>query len=154
METIAPTPTLPGPGKTLLLVLWGIGLWYGAALLLAALGASGWLDDATLPWGYALTVPGTWPFIVLVCGSCRLSAAQSGIGISVVVAAALLCDAFAVGYFPSLYGTDATIVRRCAATVFWGAGVALVLGLLYQGLKERSIHTATPTANATESTAS
>lgn len=128
---VARTRGLPfSPGKTALLVVIGVALWFAAAMLLRVTVELGALDGATAFLTYALIVPGTWPFVLLTQSIARLADHEIGLGIGVVTMAALLADGIAVGWFPAIYSADDAQALKCAAAVFWGAGVGLAIAFV------------------------
>jgi hypothetical protein len=107
----------------------GAILWLLAALLCNALGARGVFDGSARLLLYALVVPGTLPFVLLIRRVAGLAPAQTGLGMAVGTAAATLLDGVALAWFPGLYGATPALVAASGAVILWGAGVGLVLGL-------------------------
>lgn len=116
---------------TQIAILVGIGaaLWLAAALMLRALAPMGVYDGLGRVALYVLTVPGTYPFILIARAAARLKADQIAIAVTVATATAVLLDGIALAWFPALYGSAAGQVAGAGAAILWGAGVALVLGL-------------------------
>ena len=114
------------PGQACALMLIGIALWFVAAMLLRQIAPLGVFEGPARLVLYALTVPGTWPFVLATQRLVRLNPVQIVPGVALLTAAALLADSIVFAWFPWIYGT-AAYHRDCAATVFWGAGVGLVL---------------------------
>ncbi len=108
------------------MILGGI-LWFAAAMLLRILGPMGIYDGVAPLVTYALVIPGTVPFVFLVQRLAGLGCDQIALGYSVATAAALILDGIAVAWFPTLYGTNAELVKGAAAAILWGAGVGLFL---------------------------
>ncbi len=117
-----------------MLIVIGIALWFVAAMLLRLIAPLGVFDGPARVVLYALTVPGTWPFVILTQRLVRLAPAQIVPGVALVTAAALLADSIVFAWFPWIYGADA-YHRDCAAAVFWGAGVGLLLSFVAAGWK-------------------
>ncbi len=113
-----------------ILVVWGAGLWFAAALLVNWLGTIGALDKPWVVLTYALTVPGTVPFVYLTRVVAGLTKRQTALGIAAATASAAMLDGNALVWAPGLYGTAGT---AGAAAILWGAGVGLVLGLAMNG---------------------
>lgn len=113
-----------------ILVAWGAGLWFAAALLVR------WLNDVgalNMPWvvlTYMLVIPGTVPFIYLTRMVAGLMKNQTALGLATATAAATLLDGNALVWAPWLYGTAGL---AGAAAILWGAGVGLALGLAMDG---------------------
>lgn len=118
-----------------MLIVIGIALWFVAAMLLRLIAPLGVFDGPARVVLYALTVPGTWPFVILTQRLVRLAPAQIVPGVALVTAAALLADSIVFAWFPWIYGADA-YHRDCAAAVFWGAGVGLLLSFVAAGRKQ------------------
>ncbi len=108
------------------LIMIGIALWFVAAMLLRQIAPLGVFDGWARAMLYALVVPGTWPFVRLTQRLARLGKAQIVPGFALVIAAALIADSIVFAWFPWIYGA-AEFHRDCAAAVFWGAGVGLLL---------------------------
>jgi hypothetical protein len=116
--------------QIIILTLYGVVLWFLAAILVRTIGPMGALDGG---WGaltYALVIPGTIPAIIAARPLARLRHDQTLAGIAVVTATALLLDGIAHAWFPGLYGTDPLLIVKGAAAIFWGAGVGLVLAFI------------------------
>lgn len=120
---------LPAAKLTLLIAI-GIVLWFLAALLLRALVPVEAFEGGWAVLSYALVVPGTVPFVYGIRRLAGLAGHEVAGGVTVATASALLMDGLAVRWFPDLYGTTAADVATAAGAVLWGAGVALVLGLM------------------------
>jgi len=112
-------------------VLWGVALWFVGAILLLYLGPMGIYEGTARFWLYALLIPGTVPFILCTPWVVGITREKLALATSIVVASAILCDGVAVAWFPSLYGSEVTLVLGAAATILWGGGVAIALGFLF-----------------------
>lgn len=108
----------------------GFVLWFLLALLLGYIGPLGAYEGWARVALYAAIVPGTYPLILLTRKLANLSPPQVGLGVSVAVAAAILCDGVALAWFPGLYGGEVFLVAGAGAAILWGGGVAIVLGML------------------------
>ncbi len=125
-------PTYIGVNRTqgLILIGWGIVLWFVAAMntrLAGAFGAFEGIGPAVL---FALIIPGTVPFVYLTRLIARLRPSQTAVAIAIVTATALLCDGVAFAGFRWLYWQE---IASAAASIFWGAGVAIALGIAMNG---------------------
>ena len=118
------------PRQTVILIVTGVILWFAAALLLRALEPIGAFRMPGVLVLYAALIPGTWPFILLARRLAGLRTDQTAIGITLVTAAASLCDGNALVWAPGLYGANPA---GSGAAVLWGVGVGLVLGLVMNG---------------------
>jgi hypothetical protein len=114
-----------------LLAVIGAVLWFLAALLMRAIAPMPWYEGVGVAVVYALTVPGTVPFILLSRKLAGLHKGQTAMGILVVTAAALLLDGIAFAFFPALYADNPADTTQAAAAIMWGAGVGLVLAFIF-----------------------
>lgn len=112
------------------LIALGATLWLVAALLLRFLAPFGIYEGTGRFILYFLIIPGTYPFVLLVRYLAKLAPNQTGIGLAVVTAAAILLDGIALGWFPELYGEGHLNAANAGAAILWGGGVAITLGLL------------------------
>lgn len=113
-----------------ILTLYGVLLWFIAAMLVRVLVPMGALDGWPRALTYALIVPGTVPTIWIMQKIAALARTQLGVATAVVTATALLLDGVAAAWFPALYADSAEGVLAGAAVILWGAGVGLVLGIV------------------------
>ena len=126
-------------GQFLFLVIIGAVLWFLAAALLRTIGPTGAFEGTRRFTVYAITIPGTLPFIWMTKTLVKLPANRIGIGYSVATATALLLDGVAVAWFPELYGTDPVQVTNSAAAILWGAGVGMVLAFAINRQPTKSV---------------
>ncbi len=124
-------------GQAGALVPIGIALWFVAAMLLRQIAPLGVFEGTARLFLYALTVPGTWPFVLATQRLVRLNPAQIVPGVALLTAAALLADSIVFAWFPWIYGA-AEYHRDCAAAVFWGAGVGLLLSFALAARQPRT----------------
>jgi hypothetical protein len=113
--------------QSTILIAAGIILWFAAALLLQALNTANLLGGTGSMIVYALVIPGTLPFVLLLARIAGLSAPQIVPGYALATLAALFCDGTAVAFWPALYGANDLQVRLAAGAVIWGAAVGLAL---------------------------
>lgn len=113
------------PTQIALMAAYGSVLWFAAAMILRMIGP---IEGATVGIVYGLTVVGTVPFVLLAKPIARLRPDQLAMAITVVTATALLLDGIAVSQFRALYGSHPT---DAAAAILWGAGVGLVLAMIF-----------------------
>lgn len=116
--------------QSVVLILYGVILWFVAASLVRVIGPMGAFDGVAGFISFALIIPGTVPAIYGARCIAKLQTNQTAAAILIVTAAALLLDGIAHAWFPKLYGTDPALIIKGAAAIFWGAGVGLVLGLV------------------------
>lgn len=128
-DTVDMTASGLGVAQVATLAALGAAFWLLAAMMLRALVPMGALDGGARVLTLALVIPGTYTAVLLSRWLARLRVDQVGFGIAIVTAAALLLDGVAMLWFPSLYANDPAQVVACAGAIFWGAGVALLLGL-------------------------
>ncbi|WP_226017965.1 hypothetical protein [Novosphingobium sp. FKTRR1] len=123
--------------QCLILSVAGIVVWFAAALLLGTLNAHGLLGGTASVIGYALTVPGTLPFVLALERLARLAPAQIVPGYTLATVVAMFCDGSAVAFWPTLYGTDDLQVRLAAGAVLWGAAVGIALAFGVASMRAR-----------------
>jgi hypothetical protein len=116
--------------QILVMALMGAVLWLAAALLIRALEPSNIFEGGTRVLVYALTLPGTWPFVLLLERFGRLARNQVAMGYAVGTASATLLDGLALAWLPSLYGSSVAHIAGAGAVILWGAGVGLVLAFI------------------------
>lgn len=108
----------------------GAILWFCAALLMRAVVKLDVYNGAGVVAVYALTVPGSIPFAILLRKLAELRRDQTAAGYAIATAVALLLDGSAFAFFPSLYADNPADALQAAAAILWGAGVGLVLSLV------------------------
>ena len=116
-------------GQVGILMIYGVVLWFLAAMLVRVLAPIGALSGVWQGVTYVLIVPGTVPAIWIARALAKLARGQTAMGILIVTAMALLLDGTAFAWFPALYGPDPAHWLTGAAVILWGAGVGLVLGI-------------------------
>lgn len=126
------SPTMPTTRQSVVLALMGALFWFVAALVVRWTAANWAGRDGATVLVFALVVAATIPALFV-------GARVAGVGrdhflavASIMVGVAALLDSIALTWFRPLYGTDPAIVLAGAAAILWGAGVALVLGLVLQ----------------------
>jgi hypothetical protein len=123
------TPQLTNK-QTMFSIIYGVVLWFLAAMMVRYLGPMGAFEGVALLITYALVIPGTVPFIWLGQRLMGLSTSQLSHAVVVITATALLLDGLAFNFFRSLYGSDLSTVMAGSALILWGAGIGLVLGIV------------------------
>lgn len=123
--------------QIVILTLAGLVVWFAAALLLQALNAHDLLGGSASAVGYALTIPGTLPFVIALERLARLNPAQIVPGYTLATLVAMFCDGAAVAFWPALYGTTDLAVRLAAGAVLWGAAVGLALAFMLALWRQR-----------------
>ncbi len=127
-------PTSPPLSSTRIakLALLGAVYWFAAALFIRATSAL-WVGGgmATVVV-FALVIPVTVPALLLGLRIAGLTRDRATVAATVMTGAAALLDGVALTWFPTLYGSDPAIVLGGAAAILWGAGIALVLGIVIE----------------------
>jgi hypothetical protein len=113
--------------QIIIAVIMGMIAWLGAAMLMRAIVPLDFFSGAGVALVYAITIPGTIPFVFMLRRIAGLRADQIAIGYTLATTAALLLDGTAFAFFPSLYADDSADALKAAATILWGAGVGQVL---------------------------
>lgn len=111
-------------------VLFGIALWYLAAVILATVGPLGALDGSARAITFVLIFPGTVPFVYLLRWAAKLAGDQLLMGTAIGTMAAAFFDGIALSWVPSLYGEGLAQTAGSGATILWGIGVVLLLALI------------------------
>ena len=119
------------PEQTVALVVLGAALWFLAALILRVIAPMGALEGTMRAITYALVIPGTWPFVLLVRLLVRLRPDQLVTGVGVATMTALIIDGIVIAYLPAIYGGSLPQVTNCAAIILWGAGVGMLLAFIF-----------------------
>jgi hypothetical protein len=108
----------------------GMVLWFCAAKLMHVIVKQNFYNGYGITVTYALTIPGTIPFVILLRKLVGLRTDQIAIGYTIATTAALLLDGAVFAFFPSLYADNAADALQAAAAILWGAGVGQVLALV------------------------
>ncbi len=109
--------------------IFGAVAWFGAAMLMRTIVPLDFYNGAGVALFYAITIPFTVPFVLLLRKTIGLRADQIAIGYTLATTAALLLDGTAFAFFPSLYADVPADALQAAAAILWGAGVGQVLAL-------------------------
>ncbi|MCW5737890.1 MAG: hypothetical protein KIS73_27465 [Enhydrobacter sp.] len=117
-------------GRAVLLVLAGMVVWFLGVLLLRWVGSTGALGNGWTPLVYALVLAGTVPLVVAAPRLLGLPRHQTLACASIMAATASMMDGIVVRWFPAVYSTDPQLLAQIAASLLWGIGVAVALGLL------------------------
>lgn len=121
-------PSLTGRDAALMM-MYGAILWFAAALLLQYLGPRGAYEGGNRLLAYALVIPGTFPFVLVA--QMLIGRAKLALGLALATGTATLLDGIALAWFPALYGGEAGYVAGAGAAILWGAGVAIMLGFVW-----------------------
>lgn len=114
------------------LALVGAGYWFVAALVVHWT-AAGWVGNGIMTAVvFILIVLATVPALLIGYRLAGISRAQAAAGATVMTGAAALLDGVALTWFPALYGNSPAVILGGAAAILWGAGVALVLGMMLE----------------------
>ena len=129
---MSPIPKIPTTRQTVMLALMGALFWFAAALVVRWT-AAGWTgrDGATV-LVFVLIVIATIPALFLGARAAGVGRDQFLAVGAIMVGVAALLDSIALTWFRPLYGTDPAIVLAGAAAILWGAGIALVVGIVLQ----------------------
>lgn len=118
-------------GQTVLLVILGAAFWFLAAVILRVIAPMGALEGNMRAVTYALVIPCTLPFVLLVRFLVRLRPDQLFTGVGVATMTALLIDGIVIAYVPAVYGGSLPQVTNCAAIILWGAGLGILLASIF-----------------------
>ncbi len=132
MSPALPTPALPTPVQIIVLALMGAVFWFVAALVVRWT-AAGWAGQGgPTALVFVLIAAATVPVLLLGSRVAGVGRDQLQVAATVMVGTAALLDSVALTWFRALYGDDPATVLAGAAAILWGAGVALVLGMVLQ----------------------
>lgn len=119
-------------GQAAGLAILGALFWFTAAMVVRFFVPLGALTDWAAFVTFALVVPVTYAAL-------QFSRAVTGFGVhqylhaaALMTGTALLLDGIALTWFTRLYGDDVMFVLPGAASILWGAGVALALGFVLE----------------------
>lgn len=135
MRTGSENDTLRGAmtvGKLVIVIGYGALLWGFGVVLLRLAAAAGWVTGPMHIVLYALIVVGTWPFIRFAPAIIGLPRTETLRITAVALTTALLIDGVVIGFAPWIYASATLAGRASAGALLWGAGAALLLGLLLQ----------------------
>jgi hypothetical protein len=116
--------------QILILSIYGAILWFIAAMIVRLIAPMGALGGGWALISFALVIPGTVPAILIGQIIAGLRRNQIMAGTMIITASALLLDGIAHAWFHGIYGDDPMLAASRAAAIFWGAGVALILGMV------------------------
>jgi hypothetical protein len=118
--------------QTVTLAMMGAVYWFVAALVVRWT-ATGWVgNDGSTALVFALIIVATVPALFLGMAIARVGRDRAQISAAIMTGTALLLDGVALTWGRSLYGTDPATVLGGAASIMWGAGVAIGLGMLLE----------------------
>ncbi|UVO54692.1 hypothetical protein [Sphingomonas sp. SUN039] len=118
--------------QTATLASMGAVYWFVAALVVRWTAANWVGSDGATALVFALIVVATVPALFLGMAVARVGRDRAQISATVMTGTALLLDGVALTWAKSLYGTDPSVVLGGAASIMWGAGVALALGMMLE----------------------
>ena len=120
------------PLQTATLAAYGVVLWFLAALAIRYGTPSGVFGPrANIPV-YAATAAGCFALIWAASRSSRLPPGQMLPAIALVSLAALLCDGWAIAWWPSLYGAEPALLLPGIAWLSFAVGICLLWTLVLQ----------------------
>lgn len=114
------------------LVAMGAVYWFAAALVVRWTAANWVSNNAATGLVFGLIIVVTLPALMLGMRLANVARDRAQLSATIMTGAALLLDGVALTWAPSLYGTDPAIVLGGAASIMWGAGVALTLGIVLE----------------------
>jgi hypothetical protein len=127
-------PALPPltTAQTVTLAIMGAIYWFVAALVVRWTAANWVGSNGPTALVFALIIVATVPALFLGMAVARVGRNQAQISAAIMTGTALLLDGVALTWGQSLYGTDPAVVLGGAASIMWGAGVAIALGMLLE----------------------
>jgi len=130
-----------------LLIVLAVALWGFVAFNIARHPQQP-LDYSRAIWSHAAAPIGGAISILLCKFVGRLSASQILPGVVIVGAVAMMLDAVAIRWFPSLYGTTEPALMLVGADLMWGYGVAFVMAVAWAAWVHRRSERANGAAGA------
>jgi hypothetical protein len=118
--------------QTVTLAVMGAIYWFVAALVVRWTAANWVGSDGPTALVFALIIVATVPALFLGMAVAHIDRDQAQISAAIMTGTALLLDGMALTWGQSLYGSNPAIVLGGAASIMWGAGVAIVLGMLLE----------------------
>ena len=112
------------------LIIMGAVYWFVAALVVRWTAVEWVGSTAATLVVFALIVVVTPAALWLGMRIARAKRAQAGYAATVMTMVALFLDGIALTWFPSLYGTDPKVLLGGAASIMFGAGAALLIGMI------------------------
>jgi len=100
-------------------------------MLANTLAPLGVYEGMSRVWLYLALIPGTAPFVWAVSRLPFVGRSRIALGYSWATAVAMLFDGVALAWFPGLYGTEVAHTAGAGAIILWGAGVGIVLAVLW-----------------------
>jgi len=120
------------PAQTATLAMMGAIYWFLAALVVRWTAANWVGSGGPTALVFALIIVATVPALLLGMAVARVGRDRSQISAAIMTGTALLLDGVALTWGRSLYGTDPMVVLGGAASIMWGAGVAIALGMILE----------------------
>jgi hypothetical protein len=118
------------PRQAGLLAIYGIVLWFLAALMIRYGTPSGVFSRQGNVPVYAVTAASCFFLVRLMAASPRLSAGQLLPAVALACLVALLCDGVAIAWLPSLYGNDLTLLLPGIAWLSFAVGLCLLFAMV------------------------
>ena len=112
-------------------LVYGVVVWFLAALLLRWLGPLGIYQGGLRLLVYLLIIPGTLPLVWLSARLAGNAPGQLFPGFTLASAMAALCDGMALAWTPTLYGATTALHAGAGAMILWGLGVGIFLAYLW-----------------------
>lgn len=120
------------PARLAILVVYGAMLWAVGAVVLRLAAGAHWFGGPLHIVLYLMLFPATWPFVRYAPQLAGLPRAETLRSTAIALTTALFIDGVVIGFAPAVYSSDPATALACAGAILWGAGVALVLGLILQ----------------------
>ena len=110
--------------QLVLVAIIGVVLWFAFALYLNFAGQAGWFGPVASAIHFAVCIPLAWVTVRVFRVALGLRPGQVLPALALGTAAATLCDASALTWYPALYGTDPAVIVLEAAAILWFVGVS------------------------------
>ncbi len=114
----------------------GIALWFIAAMMLRVMGPMGIYDGWARTLLYFAILPGTVPFLLISFRMAGVAPHDRFLAVAIMLLTATLTDGIVLAWLPWIYSTETALVADAGGTILWGAGIALVIGYVFNTPKQ------------------
>ncbi len=117
------------PAQAVTLFVYGVVLWFAAAMAIRYGVPAGVFGPAGLVLVYAVTAPVSFLAVLGAASTGRLAPGSLLSGVTVACIGGLLGDAVALPWLPAIYGPDPAAILPGVAWLFFGVACCLMSAL-------------------------